>query len=195
LRLNLIIQFADGSRTTIATDEKWKINPDGAIRSNNEYDGETYDARKAFANWTIVGYDDSPWQNAERTAIPQGVLRGAMTPNMKIWEQLSPKSLTKKGDKLIIDMGQNMAGWLKIRMSALQVGDSVVIRFAERLDSSGNIWVENFRHAQSTDRLLCQWAGAKYLVESHFCIPWLPLCGDYRIEKCQGGGFHRRGRQ
>ena len=152
LRLNLIIQFADGSRTTIATDEKWKINPDGAIRSNNEYDGETYDARKAFTNWTIVGYDDSPWQNAERTAIPQGVLRGAMTPNMTILEQLSPKSLTKKGDKLIVDMGQNMAGWLKIRMSALQIGDSVVIRFAERLDSTGNIWVENFRHAQSTDR-------------------------------------------
>ncbi|MBQ6065007.1 MAG: family 78 glycoside hydrolase catalytic domain [Prevotella sp.] len=152
LRLNLIIQFSDGSRTTIVTDEKWKINPDGAIRSNNEYDGETYDARKAFANWTVVGYDDSPWQNAERTAIPQGVLRGAMTPNMKVLEQLPPKSLTKKGDKLIIDMGQNIAGWLKVRMSALQVGDSVVVRFAERLDSTGNIWVENFRHAQSTDR-------------------------------------------
>ena len=152
LRLNLIIQYADGSRTTIVTDEKWKINPDGAIRSNNEYDGETYDARKAFANWTFAGYDDSPWQNAERTAIPQGVLRGAMTPNMKVWEQLPPKSLTKKGDKLIIDMGQNIAGWLKVRMSALQVGDSVVVRFAERLDSTGNIWVENFRHAQSTDR-------------------------------------------
>jgi len=48
LRLNLIVEFADGSRKTIATDEKWKINTDGPIRSNNEYDGETYDAARTL---------------------------------------------------------------------------------------------------------------------------------------------------
>ena len=152
LRLNLMVEFADGSRKTISTDEKWKICLDGAIRSNNEYDGETYDARKEFADWTKVGFDDSKWQNAERTAIPYGTLRGAMSENMKVLQQLKPKSLTRKGDKLILDMGQNMAGWLKCRMAALGKGDSVVIRFAEKLDSTGNIWVENLRHAQSTDR-------------------------------------------
>ena len=152
LRLNLIVEFTDGSRKTISTDEKWKICLDGAIRSNNEYDGETYDARKEFADWTKVGFDDSKWQNAERTAIPYGTLRGAMSENMKVLQQLKPKSLTRKGDKLILDMGQNMAGWLKCRMAALGKGDSVVIRFAEKLDSTGNIWVENLRHAQSTDR-------------------------------------------
>ena len=152
LRLNLIVEFTDGSRKTISTDEKWKICLDGAIRSNNEYDGETFDARKEFADWTKVGFDDSKWQNAERTAIPYGTLRGAMSENMKVLQQLKPKSLTRKGDKLILDMGQNMAGWLKCRMAALGKGDSVVIRFAEKLDSTGNIWVENLRHAQSTDR-------------------------------------------
>ena len=152
LRLNLMVEFADGSCKTISTDEKWKICLDGAIRSNNEYDGETFDARKEFAEWTKVGFDDSKWQNAERTAIPYGTLRGAMSENMKVLQQLKPKSLTRKGDKLILDMGQNMAGWLKCRMAALGKGDSVVIRFAEKLDSTGNIWVENLRHAQSTDR-------------------------------------------
>ena len=152
LRLNLIVEFTDGSRKTISTDEKWKICLDGAIRSNNEYDGETFDARKEFAEWTKVGFDDSKWQNAERTAIPYGTLRGAMSENMKVLQQLKPKSLTRKGDKLILDMGQNMAGWLKCRMAALGKGDSVVIRFAEKLDSTGHIWVENLRHAQSTDR-------------------------------------------
>ena len=152
LRLNLIVEFMDGTRKTISTDEKWKICLDGPIRSNNEYDGETYDARKAFAGWTEVGFDDSKWQNAERTAIPYGTLRGAMSENMKVLKQLKPKSLTRKGDKLILDMGQNMAGWLKCRMAGLGEGDSVIIRFAEKLDSAGNIWTENLRHAQSTDR-------------------------------------------
>ena len=151
LRANLIVEFADGSRKTISTDEKWKICLDGAIRSNNEYDGETYDARKEFEGWTMPGFDDSKWMNAERTAIPYGTLRGAMAENMKVVQTVKPKRLTLKGDKLIVDMGQNMAGWLKCRMSALDRGDSVVIRFAEKLDSTGNIWTENLRHARSTD--------------------------------------------
>ena len=152
LRLNLIVEFMDGSKKTISSDEKWKLSPDGAIRSNNEYDGETYDANKEFINWTNIGFDDSQWMNAERTAIPLGTLRGAMAPNMKVICQLEPKSLTRKDGKLVLDMGQNMAGWLNVRVANLQQGDSIVIRYAERLDSTGNIWVENFRHAQSTDR-------------------------------------------
>lgn len=152
LRANLIVEFTDGTRKTISTDEKWKICLDGAIRSNNEYDGEIYDARKEFDGWTTVGFDDSKWQKAERTAIPYGTLRGAMAENMKVLKQLQPKSVTSKDGKVIIDMGQNMAGWLKFRLPMLAAGDSVVIRFAEKLDSAGNIWTENLRHAQSTDR-------------------------------------------
>lgn len=152
LRMNLIVEFTDGSKKTISSDEKWKLSPDGAIRSNNEYDGETYDANKEFSNWTNIGFDDSQWMNAERTAIPLGTLRGAMAPNMKVICQLEPKSLSRKDGKLVLDMGQNMAGWLNVRIANLQQGDSIVIRYAERLDSTGNIWVENFRHAQSTDR-------------------------------------------
>ena len=152
LRLNLIIESADGSKTTISSDEKWKLSTDGAIRSNNEYDGEIYDARKEFSGWTLPGFDDSQWMNAERTAIPLGTLRGTMAPAMKVLAQLKPVSMERKGDKLVIDMGQNMAGWLKLRMGTFKSGDSVVVRFAERLDSTGNIWVENYRHAESTDR-------------------------------------------
>ena len=152
LRLNLIVEYADGTRKTISSDEKWKVTPDGAIRSNNEYDGETYDARKELGDWTKPGYDDSSWMQAERTAIPTGTLRGAMAPNMTVVKQVAPLSVTKKGNKTIIDMGQNMAGWLRLRIANTSAGDSIVVRFAERLDSTGNIWTENLRHAQSTDR-------------------------------------------
>jgi alpha-L-rhamnosidase len=34
----------------------------------------------------------------------------------------------------------------------LASGDTIVIRYAEKLDSTGNIWTENLRHAESTDR-------------------------------------------
>jgi alpha-L-rhamnosidase len=141
MRLNLIVEFADGTKKTISSDEKWKLTPDGAIRSNNEYDGEIYDARKEFDGWTKVGFDDKGWMNAERTAIPLGTLRGAMAPNMRVLQRISPVSLNKKDGKLILDLGQNMAGWLKLRINRAQAGDSIIVRFAEKLDSAGNIWV------------------------------------------------------
>ena len=84
-------------------------------------------------------------------AIPLGTLRGAMSPNMKVVKTLQPKSVTKNGDAFIVDFGQNMAGWLKIRLKGTKSGDVINIRYAEKLDSAGNLWRENFRHANSTD--------------------------------------------
>ena len=151
LRLNLIIEYADGKRKVISSSEKWKINADGAIRSNNEYDGEIYDATKMFADWTKPGFDDTQWEKAERVAIPLGTLRGAMSPNMKVVKQIKPVAVNKIGNKYVIDLGQNMAGWLKMRINNAKSGDTITIRFAEKTDSTGNLWRANFRHANSTD--------------------------------------------
>ncbi|MBP5277726.1 MAG: family 78 glycoside hydrolase catalytic domain, partial [Prevotella sp.] len=151
LRAALVITYKDGKKQVISTSERWKLNADGAIRSNNEYDGEIYDARKELTGWNDVNYDDSSWRPAERVAIPLGTLRGQMTPGMKVIEQVPVKEMTKKGDHLILDLGQNMAGWLKLRLNSLKEGDTVKIRFAEKLDENGELWRANFRHANSTD--------------------------------------------
>ena len=81
-RINILITFADGTTKRISTDEKWKVTADGPIRSNNEYDGEEFDARKELTGWDRVGYDDSGWMQAERTEIPLGTLRAQMAPGM-----------------------------------------------------------------------------------------------------------------
>lgn len=151
LRANLIVEFEDGTRKTISTDSKWKLNADGAIRSNNEYDGEIYDARKEFGAWTSAGFDDSRWENAERVAIPEGTLRGAMAPNMKVLQQMAARSITMHGDTAIIDLGQNIAGWLKLKINGAAEGDSIKICFAETLTKDGRLYRENLRHALSTD--------------------------------------------
>ncbi|MBO5625549.1 MAG: family 78 glycoside hydrolase catalytic domain [Prevotella sp.] len=154
LRLNLIIEYTDGTRKVISSSDKWKINADGAIRSNNEYDGEIYDATKALTDWTKPGFDDSRWEKAERVAIPLGTLRGAMSPNMKVVNTLHAKSVSQIGDAVIVDFGQNFAGWLNLRLSGTKAGDTITIRYAEKLDSTGNLWRENFRHAFSTDQYI-----------------------------------------
>ncbi len=152
LRANLIIEYADGSRQTVSTNNKWRLNPDGTIRSNNEYDGEIYDARKEFDGWTSAGYDDASWMKAERVAIPTGTLRGSMSPGMKVLKTVKPLSVRKHGDSYIVDLGQNIAGWLKTRIGGVTAGDTVSIIFAEKLNDDGSLYRDNFRHAFSTDK-------------------------------------------
>ena len=150
LRLNLIVEYTDGSRQTIASDISWKLTTEGPIRSNNEYDGEEYDARKELGDWNRAGYDDTNWIPAGRVSIPSGTLRAQMMPGMKVTESLKPVSIRKQGDKQILDIGQNMAGWLRIRIKG-QVGDSIRLRFAERLQPDGEIFTKNLRDAHCTD--------------------------------------------
>lgn len=151
LRANIVVEFEDGTKKTISTDTKWKLNADGAIRSNNEYDGEIYDARKEFAGWTSAGFDDKKWESAERVAMPTGTLRGTMMPGMKVLKEMPAVSMTMHGDTAIIDLGQNIAGWLKMRVANATSGDSIKIRFAETLTKDGKLYRENLRHALTTD--------------------------------------------
>jgi alpha-L-rhamnosidase len=151
LRCNLIIEYQDGSSQTIVSDKKWRITADGPIRSNNEYDGEIYDARKELGGWTTTGYDDSKWMQAERVDMPQGTLRGAMSENMEIIDSLHPKSISAKGNRYIIDMNQNFAGWLKIKVHGGHAGDTIRLRFAETLKADGELYRDNLRHADATD--------------------------------------------
>ncbi|MFM6976820.1 MAG: family 78 glycoside hydrolase catalytic domain, partial [Sphingobacteriaceae bacterium] len=151
LLLNLEIEYTDGSRESISTDETWKLTADGPIRSNNEYDGEEYDARKEFLNWSKPGFDDSKWMNAEFVQEPGGKYAAQMTPNMKVMETIKPLSvkLLKPG-VYILDMGQNMAGWLKMQMKG-SAGTQVNLKFAETLKEDGSLFTRNLRDAQSTD--------------------------------------------
>ena len=156
LRLDLIIEYSDGTKETVSSNASWKLTADGPIRSNNEYDGEEYDARKELKGWATVGYDDSSWLPAQRVSIPTGTLHAAMTPNMKVVRTVKPVSIREVGGNYILDMGQNMAGWVRMNIRKQAAGDTIRLRFAESLQPDGNLYVRNLRDARSTDTYICR---------------------------------------
>ena len=147
----LEIEFADGRTQIVATDDTWKATADGPIRTNNEYDGEEYDATKELAGWNVEGFDDSKWLKVDMVKSPGGKLKAQMNEAMTVMERVQPVSLKQvSNSKYILDMGQNMAGWIKMKVSGKR-GDKVQLRFAESLQSNGELYTANLRDAIVTD--------------------------------------------
>lgn len=153
-RVNVIVEYEDGRTERLYTDEKWKLNVSGPIRANNEYDGEEYNASMEMTGWNLPGFDDSSWMQAQRCGLPDGTLRPQMTEGMVAIPYGNPKSLVRKSNSVILDFGQNMSGWITAKMRG-NAGDTILIRYAEKLDSMGNLYIANLRNAKSTDIYVC----------------------------------------
>ncbi|WP_418262456.1 glycoside hydrolase family 78 protein [Flavobacterium faecale] len=151
MAMKLEVEYTDGTKEVLTTDDTWKLTGNGPIITNNEYDGEEYDARKEMPNWNKVGYEDSKWIPATYVQEPGGFFEAQMTPNMQIMEEVNPVSVKKtKAGTYILDMGQNMVGWLQIRVKG-KSGDKITMKFAESLQDDGTMYIANLRDAKTTD--------------------------------------------
>lgn len=151
LLAQLEITDSEGNRTVVASDENWKLTTDGPIVANNEYDGETYDARLEMPGWSRNGYDDSSWRDARSVAAPEGRLTAQANPNIRVMDTVEPVSIAALNDSTwIVDMGQNMVGWLAVELEGRK-DRPVRLRFAETLQDDGNLYVDNLRGAKATD--------------------------------------------
>lgn len=157
--VQLEIEYADGKTDIIESDDTWKATADGPIRTNNEYDGEEYDATKELTGWNYPGYNDNKWLKAELVQEPGGTYEAQMTPNMKVMEVVKPIAIKKLDAKrYVLDMGQNMAGWLKLKATGKK-GDTLMFRFAETLEKNGELYRANLRDARVTDKYIFKGGG------------------------------------
>ena len=151
MRLQLEIEYANGTKRTIISDETWRLNVNGPIRTNNEYDGEEYDATKELRGWNLPGYADASWLRPQIVAAPSGILTAQMSPPMKVMDTIHPILVKSLGSgKYIMDMGQNFTGWLSMKVKGKK-GEKVMLRFAESLQPDGSLYVANLRDAKVTD--------------------------------------------
>jgi alpha-L-rhamnosidase len=148
LLLQLKITFTDGTETLIMSDETWKASNDGAIRMNDIYNGETYDATRKLTGWNLSGYDDKKWQNVRTGNYNNNNLIASEGSPIRKIQEIKPVKIfrTPKG-KLIVDMGQNMVGWLRLKVSGAK-GTVVTLRHAEVMDKYGEFYTTNLRAAK-----------------------------------------------
>ncbi len=144
------IQYTDGTRETVASDEKWKA-AESPILHSEIYAGETYDARLEQPGWNKPGFNDSEWARAVLADPYGGAVSSQPDAPPRVVMTLRPEKINALPDgSYVFDMGQNMVGWvaLKVRGSA---GSTVRLRFAEILNPDGTIYTTNLRNADATD--------------------------------------------
>ncbi len=152
MRLMLTITYEDGRTQSVTSNERWMLTAQGPIVSNNEYDGEEYDARMELGDWSSPRYQyQGHWMPAQRTSVPTARLVAQSNPSMRVLKRVRPKSMTPLNDStFILDMGENMTGWLRIKVQG-RAGQTVKLRFAEALLPDGNLSMANLRDALVTD--------------------------------------------
>ncbi len=160
--VQLNLEFEDGTRSSIVSDESWKLTTAGPIRANNEYDGEEYDARKEIPGWDRPGFDDSSWEPAQVVAGPSGVLAAEMAEPLRVVETIHAISVKQlKPGIWIFDMGQNMVGWCAMHLEG-PAGTRVTFRHAETLQADGSLYTDNLRSARAEDVYILKGGGERF---------------------------------
>jgi len=147
LLMQLRIVYTDGTEELIVTDSSWKANNDGAIRKNDLYNGEIYDASKKLTGWNLPDYDDSKWQPVRIGNYNNNIVASEGAAIRKIQEIKPVKVFRSPKGSLLVDMGQNMVGWIRLKVNAPK-GTLITIRHAEVLDKYGEFYTENLRSAK-----------------------------------------------
>jgi alpha-L-rhamnosidase len=174
LLLQLEVELANGATFTVVTDNSWRCET-GPVLSSDFMMGERYDARRGRAGWDRPAFDDSTWLPT-LTVAPSKVhipkfgfsrnqpgdteadlpLVAQRSEPVRVVETLPPVSVKEvRPGVFIYDLGQNIAGWMRITLSA-PAGTCVTLRHAERLNPDGTLYTENLRRAKATDVYICK---------------------------------------
>ena len=156
LMAQLEIEYEDGSRETVVTDEQWTC-AFGPMLGADLLQGESFDARLP---WREVG-------SVDVAPLPDGVnLRASLSPPIRVTEELGAVAvhdggnLHGMGKGFVFDIGQNMVGRVRLNFGALTkkipAGTTFRLRFAEVLEggphaTEGRIYTTNLRTAAQTD--------------------------------------------
>jgi alpha-L-rhamnosidase len=148
LRMELRVRTGSGREYRIASGPEWQAR-DGAILSDDVYDGEVYDATK----------EEGEWRAAKTVAAPAPRLSSAMLPPIRVTRGLTARAVSNpRPGVYVFDFGQVFSGWTKLRLAGPR-GTRVRLRHAELLYADGGINTENLREAKAQDTYVLRGGG------------------------------------
>jgi alpha-L-rhamnosidase len=152
----LEVTYMDGSREVIGTDQQWSAS-ESPILEDDLYDGQRTDLRGPRSD--TVDTVEVVEADFDRLCAPSGppVRVTGTLPAVQVWRSPSGKTL--------VDFGQNLVGWVRLRVRNTRAGAEIAIRHAEVLEH-GELGVRPLRSAKATDTYVLDDAGEVVLEPS-----------------------------
>lgn len=147
----LVVEYDNGTSETIGTDETWKAAY-GPLLAADLLAGCEYDARLEIPGWDTVGYDDAKWQPAVvASEAPKIKIEAQVNTPLTKHETIDSQKITEtKPGVYTFDLGQNMVGWTRLKLSG-KAGTTITIRQTEMLNADGSLYTTALRGARATD--------------------------------------------
>lgn len=138
VRAQFDLEFSDGSRETIGTDQNWRAATGGTV-SQDFLAGEEYVAG-------AKGQIGRPYLAKDITAKVEPFPGSPVLP----YARLEPIKITPQGDGYVLDFGQNLAGFAEVNAKG-KPGQRIQMQFVEVLNPDGSPYTANLRSASATD--------------------------------------------
>lgn len=162
LLCQLHLHYADGTTQIVRSDEHWQTRQ-GPICYSDFLMGEMYDARLALDGWNSAQGPLSGWQPVEvfvpDPCAPQ-LDAARVQPVREVARLPAAYSHLSRNGGAIFDLGQNIAGYCELSVSA-KPSDRFVLRHGEILDGDRELYSSNLRHAVATDIFIASGDGTE----------------------------------
>ena len=165
LQVLMVLEDDHGQRTMFHGENSgWKCKF-GSIQRTGFLHGEHVDVAEENHGWMTSDFCDRDWlsplrfvdgtsildQARHRQVNHHPIIQAHPGPPIKVLAEISPLTVWQTyAGTYVFDLGQNIAGWVRIHLKG-KPGQTVRLRFGERLNLDRSLFVENLRSAQSTD--------------------------------------------
>jgi len=107
-----IIEFQDGSKQIINTDDSWQWEKSEIIK-NDVFEGYEEDRREEKVGWKLPNYDASKWKKVVIGDGLSGKLFATIAPPIRAWDTLRPKRV--EGNHAYFDYVSS--GWPQVKVN------------------------------------------------------------------------------
>lgn len=146
-RAQIHIDCSDNRERIVVTDETWHAGT-GSIQVSDIYNGESQDLRRRPEGWSLPSMAVESWKSAAPFHGSTPALVPSTAPPVRATQIIKPVQIMDGPDgETIVDMGQNMVGWVRLRAKGRR-GDEIVLHHAEVVDTDGSLYLTPLRKAK-----------------------------------------------